>query len=287
MNKNMGVQHFQRELERIACFQKIVNRDGSDLIKKELNKQWFTEIKKSYKNYYDKSETEPYGFVCLPYVWLCRDGYWELINTGMKKLETFAHYHGQENIQNLQKIVRRLKKKDNEGAALEISTFIKLSNDNILREIEPYVSQKDGPRADALIELDGRNILVEVSALTKSIVPLTPQEQRTEFTMGVDELVNQVIIKIQRKYVQLQFAEGPLILIVSLPPPIGADQQTAKWAFEEISTDKKSKIGVFIASDTYRFSHGAVHFNEKAEFELTSKEKDCVSNLVIPTAQPL
>jgi hypothetical protein len=284
----MGEQRFQRESERITNFQEIVNRDGSDLIKEVLNKEWFDKIREVFRAFHEKNEKEPLDVIaCFAYLWLCVDGCWGSINTGLRKLETFAHERGKENIQNLRKIVCRLKKKDGEGAALEISTLVKFSNDNILGDIEPPFRQKGGHRADALIEIDGRGIIVEVSALTKSIVPLTPQEQRTTITMGVDELVNQVILKIQRKYEQLQFAEGPLILIVSLPPQIGADQQTAKWAFEKIPTDKKSKIGVFVVADTYRFSHGAVHFNEQAEFELTSKERDYVSNLVIPTKQPL
>ncbi len=268
----------QSKLKEVDDFQQKVMNEGANLFKEILNNDWFDIVRAGVKKVWGGTGKEPLNCKYVPYRWLVEQDEWNRINPGLIDLEQFTSKK-----QYLRKKVVDLISDDwmvASAAAFELSALIKFKADGVLKDIDPKIIEGKESRADALIKVNDRDILVELTTITKEVV--THYSDSVEvFTIPVERLVYQVVSKIKGKAeTQLSIAEKPVILIISLPQGIGVDQLTARWAVEENITNY-SKISSIIISDSYRFKYGAWYFNGNAEFELNEEEKTYISNLLL------
>lgn len=275
----LSEEYCQNRLIEVENFQNQVKNEGATLFQKVLNDEWFSILKNGAQKVWGGTGREPFNCKYFPFRWFYEQNEWETINKGMKKLEQFITKKDY-----LSKKVENLISDDwmiASAAALELSALVRFNEDNVLVEIDPKIRQNAGSRADALINIDGREILVELTTITKEIVERsTGIEDFEVFTISSDKPVYQVVSKIKGKAEkQLSIAEKPVVLIVSLPQGMGADQFDAKWAVEE-NIHLYPKLSSIIISDSYRFRYGAWYFNNKAEFKLNENEKRYIRTLL-------
>ena len=260
-------------LQELHGFFKKVQEEGADLLRVVLNEAWCENVKAGAQKVW-LGKQKDYDCIYFPVRWLMEEKNWPLINSGLIDLESKTNKK-----RVLKDKLKRIVLDDwmqAMSAAFEIAALCRFVKDGVLIEIEPKVSPSAGKHADALIKVDSRGILVELTSMTKA---LASPEQRVG-VLSLKQMEYQVISKIKDKAeTQLSFAEQPTILIISLPPRIGSDHLTAKWAIEEC-LHNYSKITAVLVSDSYLFRCGAWYFNDKAKFKFNGKEKNYITNLL-------
>lgn len=274
----MTEKRLQHKTKEFKDFKKKVKNEGSSLIKIALNDSWFDSIYEDATKVWAGDGTDPYKCKFFPYRWLCEEKQWEFINNGLKKIDQLTHK--KQMLRNtLLKIV------SNEwmvahAAAFEINALCKFVSDNVLVEIEPKIVSDREYRSDALIKIDKSNILIELTAITKNFGdPI----KTSVITLSTEQLINQLMNKIKEKAEpgkQLSYNTKPSVLIIALLPGFGVDLIVAEWAMDK-NVNLYPKINSYIVSDTFLFKYGDCYINNKAEYPLTKKEVDYLSDLLI------
>lgn len=269
----MGLDDYCLErLKEVDDFQYRVTQEGASTFQEILSNNWFQGVRDGIEKVCAGIRDE-YKCRYLPFRWLYEEGDWEFVNPGVKKLEQ------------LTKKKKMLRDKfgrlvldnwmDAESSAFEISAICRFVYDNVFIDLEPKVNPNAPKRVDALINIDNRDILVELTSIHKGFV--NPDAKIG--CRSVQQMINQVIRKIKKKsQEQLSLAIQPTVLIIALHR-YGSDQFTAKWAIEECLADY-SKISSVIISDSYRFKYGAWYFNNSAEYKLTPTEMEYLSQII-------
>lgn len=266
-------QYCSEKLEELNEFFIKVEKEGSTLLKKVLNVTWHNKVREDAKGVW-QGKSEKYNCPYFPARWLMEEDEWPLINSGL------IHLEGEQNNKKaLRTKLNRIAQNDLMQAmatAFEIEALCRFIKDDVFHEMEPTVDPAATNRADAMIKVDDRKIIVELTSMTKE---LASRNQRVG-VLSVEEMIYQVISKIKDKAEnQLSSAKDPVILIISLPPGRGSDQFTAKWAIEA-SLDKFPKITAVLISDSCLLRSGACYFNNKTEFKFNNKEKDYIAGLL-------
>lgn len=274
----MYEEYIKKKLKAVETFRETVFSEGAVFLREVLNDEWFCFLKNCISEGRGQKGGKPLGGPYFPFRWLYEQKEWGFINPGIKKLE--------ENIAKkdyLRKKIEAIKNQDwmvASAAAFELSALVKFIEDGVLIDIDPKLIPERNFRADALIKIDTREILVELTTITKELVRRNMDLSVEVFSIPVDRAVYQITSKIKAKAEQqLYLAKSPVILIISLPQGIGATQLEAYWSIQE-NIDKYPQISSIIVSDTYCFKYGSWYFNEKATFKLNEKEKSYVSSLL-------
>ncbi len=259
-------------LKEVDEFHRIVRQEGAASFQNVLTESWFTEIREGIIKVSQETDEE-YNCRYLPYRWLCEDGYWNCINPSVYKLEGKTKKKAR-----LRNIFDRLVNYDwmtAESAALEISAMCKFVHDDIFREIEPHLHPNTNKRADILISIDKRDILVELTLFHKGLI----NPKTRVGTKSISKMMFKIAEKIQTKAEnQLTLAFQPTLLIIALHPH-GSDQYSAKWAIDECLSCFP-KVSAIIVSDSYRFKYGAWYFNDNPYALLTCSEKEYLSQVL-------
>lgn len=259
-------------LLKINNFHYCVTQEGASTFQKILSNNWFQGVKDGIQKVCEGNPNE-YNCRYLPFRWLCEEGDWEFVNSEVKKLEQLT-----KKKKKLRKTFGRLVL-DNwmhaESSAFEISAICKFMHDNVFIDLEPKVNPNDTKKADVMINIDNRDILVELTSIHKGFI--NPEARIG--SLSVPQMKYQVISKIKAKSLgQLSLANQPTVLVIALHR-YGSDQFTAKWAIEECLADY-SNISAVIVSDSYRFKYGAWYFNNNAEYKLTPTEMEYLSQII-------
>lgn len=264
----------QERLGEIDIFQQKVNQEGHEFFCNILNNNWFNQLRDGASKVW-LGHAEEYNCKFFPFRWLFEEEEWDFIN------EWFVHFVSKTNKQQILKNkMNRLVSDDWMQAmttALEIKAYCCFTRDQVFVELDPKINDHSDKNADSLIRINSRDVLVELTACTKSLVnPLTKSG-----SLPVDKKMKyQIISKIKTKAnKQLVNADKPTVLVIALPPSIGADHYSAKWAIDECIMDYP-QISAIIISDSYLFKYGAYYFNNYAKHPLNNEEKIYISKLI-------
>jgi len=262
--------------DEIIEFRKKVELEGVDIIKKILNDKWFNNIIKDGERVWKNEEEEIYSGYFFPFRWLYEDNEWDFVNTTLGKL--YDRCPKKKILRNKFKDVVQDKWMANQCSAFELEVICRLLQDNVLVEIEPKIDKTSNRRADAMINIDDRNILVEISSFQTNIERKLPRIGNAPISKHMHKIQGKIKDK---KNHQLNNASIPTVLIITVPSNIMFDQIQAKWAVDEYfkSSDNES-ISSIIVSDSYLFKYGAWYFNNNSKIILTSKEKEYLSRCI-------
>jgi len=260
------------EVEDIELFRKKVRGEGYPLLQKLLTDKWFKQVAIDCQEVWDKKKEE-HDHRYFPIRWLLEDGQWDFINSGLKVVDKITHKKSY-----LRTLVRDLMLDDwmlSETHALGLSVICKFAHDEVLVDIEPKISTNSGKRADALVNISGRTVLVEATRITKDLV----SKKATIGSVSVSKMMYQTISKLKAKAEQLDEASQPTVVITTAAPRIGADSINAEWAVVE-NIHSFPKISAVIVSESHNFKYGGYNTNSEAEYKLSENEIAYFSNLL-------
>lgn len=284
------VIYAQKRLKEIDAFEQLVKKDGHPFLRKVLDDKWFSELKYNTRSTWMQKNPK-YNCRFFPFRWLVEEGEWSFINQNLEKvlaaqpkrailreklsdtakLMNFPEIEGEDSRWN--KIWKQALSR-----ALEIKTLCGFANDGFLENFDVRLKTGKGQNVDALINIDNRNIVVEVTACTVSLV----DPRSKQGVINVADMIQQIKDKIDEKTArQLVNLAMPTMLIITLPSGPGADHLTARIAVIE-AFKQLPLLSSVVISDSYLFKYGAWYFNKHASFVLTSKEKEYVSSLLLP-----
>jgi hypothetical protein len=236
-------EYCEKRMIEFNEFKEKVKTCGSSLIQLVLNEEWFNNVQQGAEKVWSGDGRSPYQCKFFPYRWLYEQEQWEFINTGLKKIDELISKK-----QMLRSMV--LKIVSNEwmvahAAALEISALCRFVHDEVLIDIEPKIISTRAFRSDALIKVDQNEILIELTAITKSF----GSPNTRVLTLSSEKLINQVLNKIKEKAEkQLSYTSQPSVLIISPLNGFSADPSIAKWVIEE-NLHIYPKINAYLVSD--------------------------------------
>lgn len=184
-------------------------------------------------------------------------------------------------IKQLRKI-RSNKRKKFKNDLFEINVLGDLALKSVLRDIEVLADvEKSRSSVDGVIDLDKREIFIEVTDTTREVVPRFTGTR----VMAVDTecQIKQVVRKLREKIAkgrQLALAKGgsPTLLFLALTP-YGADRLLAESAVNECFHDNefRSLSGVVLA-DSWKFQVTSWHPGVKPDVPLTEVEEGKLRN---------
>lgn len=245
-------------------FFSTVQREGHDIIKHVLNKQWYDSMRIDAEMVW-RGRIEDYPGQFFPYRWLYEDEHWNRINLGIAKLEQLTAKPAI-----LKQKFKAAASSDwpaNECAAFEMDVLSHFVHDGTLVDIEARISNASGNKVDGVIQPCSRRILVEATKITRNLV----HPKVRSGNMSVQEQVYQIVSKCNAKAKhQLNLASGPTILAIAVPSR-GVNQISAVWGLRDVFPGA-SAIGAAIISDTYRFVGNRWYVNPCSDNPLTERE---------------
>lgn len=179
------------KLKEIDSFYHQV-KNGCSWFTEILNEEWFNEIRLAGKKVW-LGQAETYDCRFFPFRWLYEEEEWAFINKWFEKLV--------EKTIKKQILKGKLKKIVDINwmtaltAALEIKAYCTFVRDGTLLELDPRVNSETKRKADALINIDCREIIVEITACTKSLA--NPFSRAG--SLPVSKMTYQIVSKIKEK----------------------------------------------------------------------------------------
>ncbi|WP_312702233.1 hypothetical protein [Sedimentibacter sp.] len=159
----------------------------------------------------DDRDTQTYTGDYFPFRWLYAEEEWEFINTNSGKIWEKFPKKGV-----LREKFKNITTKDyntNMCAAFELKVICKFYYDNILIDID-HKMKINKRNVDAPINIDNRELLVEVTSYAMSNIPFGRVGM-----IPSDKYFKQVTKKLNSKNErQLRFSDKPLILVTTLIP---------------------------------------------------------------------
>lgn len=270
----------QDRLKEVDRFQEIVETEGHQLMQELLDDDWFHELRAGGSRVWS-GDKERYECRFFPFRWLWEEGDWSLVNSGIAKVLQ-AKYSPKKLKRKLDQLVK-ITENDSEhdwmqamSQALEINIFCRFAQDNFLMDYDVKTNKETDQNVDALIRVENREIAVEATACVVSLA--SPRSRGG--ALSVNKMIQQIERKISEKAEgQLKDLGMPTVLIISLPPGIGADQHTARSAVID-GLAKYPQLSAILIADSYLFRWGKYYLNDTASFPLTEVEKQYISELL-------
>lgn len=261
-------EYVKNNLSKFDSFYEKVKKEGCDLLKQFMDDSWYKKARPLVQIPW-RDSSKPYDLICYPYNWLgdgdCCDNAWELVNKSIPVL-----IEKTKKIKSLRSKVQSIKK-GNFCQTLDtiFELFVLYKFSSLIVDTERKVKNGSGSNVDAVIKLNGREVLLEVSRINKNL----DNPRNRAGSMGVDKMIEQVIRKLEDKSskdTQLALAECPTILVICLPTR-GAIQETTRWALES-KMNLFPNLGVVISSDNYNFTGCKWYINTQANYAFTDYE---------------
>jgi hypothetical protein len=196
-------------------------------------------------------------------------------------LELDRIVHGVDEVTKKKKVFRnKLKQLSNNnpsvvmGALLEFYSCGRFVTDEKLEDIDVKVSPESGSdsNVDAIIKIDNRKILVEVTLISKSFLEVEPEMIRTLDPAKIMKQIENKILEKTESGKQLAIATGPTILIIGLPSDYN-DIYTSM--IEELfDTREIKKISAIIINPGFFFDKGCVFYNPNANYPILRSEQN-------------
>jgi hypothetical protein len=158
------------------------------------------------------------------------------------------------------------------GALFELYSCGRFVIDEKLEDIDVNVKPGSGSNVDAMIRIDERRILVEVTLVSKSLFQVIPG---MPWTLDLAKIMKQIENKILEKTEsgkQLAIATGPTILIIGLPSEYN-DIYTSLIE-ELLDTRKIKKISAIIINPGFFFDKGCVFYNPNPDPPILRSEQN-------------
>jgi len=260
------------DVKDIELLQGRVRDDGMHLLQKLLSDVWFEAAKQDCKDTGSgrKEEFDPQYF---PIDWFVGLEEWEYINEGLKLVDQATRK--KKLLRNLVNGILDEDEMQSSANALALSIVCRFAYDGVLRDIEPKISDKSGRRADALVNISGREVLVEATRVTKDLV----SQNTTMGALSVPKMMNQTTRKLVEKAEQLDGAEQPAVVISTYAPRLGTDPFTAEQAVID-NIHSFPKLSAVMLSANHQFRFGDFYPNDNAAYCLSEADKVYFSNLL-------
>ncbi|MEA4822140.1 MAG: hypothetical protein VB122_07965 [Erysipelotrichales bacterium] len=266
-------EYCQNETNEFMKFRNMVINEGSNIIKLVLDDEWFDKTLMDAKEVWLENR-EDFSGKFFPFRWLYEEKQWSFINIGLKQLDS----------KNPKKEILRNKLKEtitenwmhNTCSAFEITSLCKFELDGILVEIEPRINDTTYKKADALIRIDKRELLIEISSFETDIelihAIILNGVRTTLYRDSIDKVKRKIVYKTQY---QLSMADRPNILLITLPYDFATTHSAVEIAVSEFLKESiSSNVSAIVVFDGYILKSGRCYFNSKAKYELTDAEKN-------------
>lgn len=276
-------EYVKNNLSKFDLFYEKVKKEGCDLLKQLMNDSWYEKARPLVQIPW-RDSSKPYDLICYPYNWLgdgdlC-DNAWDLVNKSIPVLI--------EKTNKVNALKRKLQSTKNNkdfyqilNSVFELSVLCRFSS--LIIDIDRKVKIGSGSNVDAVIKLNDREVILEVSRINKDLV--NPNIRAG--TMSVAKMMGQVLHKIEDKAgkdIQLALAQCPSILAIC-PPTRGTTQDTIRWALES-KMGLFANVGIVIASYNYNFAGCKWYVNTQANYPFTDTEIEQLRKILWQT-EPL
>ena len=146
---------------------------------------------------------------------------------------------------------------------------------------------------DALVKIQGKNVLVEITLIykniRKSLIEIREEiyektgkdiEIRHDAgTLDIDEMMKMVEDKIAEKAIQIGNVNEPAILIIGLPS-FGPDLVTAEWAIKDMFNKVETKnISCVVIAGSFLFRKGHTFYNPNAKHPFQPAEERILNQI--------
>lgn len=247
----------------INYFHELINSCDFVPIKTVLTDEWFDKAKKEGELSWLDSNV-PYSGLYFPIRWLSEEGQFKYICNCLKGI---YDYTPKKSV--FRRKINGIATQDwdtNECNAFELTVLSKFFVDGVLSDIEPLYGLLSKCKADALIRIEKRDIIVEITAFSYC--------KKYEARIGSVDLlenVKKISRKVHDKYInQIYYTDKPCLLIIMKPEGCFMDQLQINWSLEELNLPKQISGLVIINSHLVR--SGSILVNPNCIFPLNKKE---------------
>ncbi|NPV52164.1 MAG: hypothetical protein HPY71_01420 [Firmicutes bacterium] len=257
-----------------SFFQRICT-EGCDMIKGFLNHEWYLQARAAAERVWSCKQTR-FDIICFPYLWLCEDDMWDLVNSGLARVVKVTH-KPEVLRDKLKSLVYGKTWNEAQNSAFELEVICTFARASVLSDIACKIKAKSGSNVDALIRLNQRDIYVEATRINRNLVDPDVRSG----SMSVDDMIWQVTRKLLGKTkngFQLGLVEGPSLLAIALPER-GATQTTARWCMEE-NLESFSNVSAVSISTKGRFIGSKWYVNPASRWPLTLTEMEVLARIL-------
>lgn len=268
-------EYINKRLKEIADFQDVVQNCDFEAIQLALNNEWFNKIRESGQKSWSNNN-EQYCEEYFTFRWLYEENQFEYIKNSLKNL--YSHNRKKNIIRNKIKDITTPKWKSNECAAFEIAVICKLFNDNVLVDIEPKYGSNSKKKADALINIDSREILVEVTAFQNGIEYIS-RTGAVDIKKNIYRIIHKVIAKYNDQIIN---SEKPCTIFIMKPSGVMMDQIQINWAVNTMFEEEKyqlKNVSAIVFFNGYTLISGACYNNPNSFYPFTEKEREYIRSL--------
>jgi hypothetical protein len=302
---NSEVEGYHRHLlEMLREFEENIRNSDNPVLMRVFNDEWFNTVKHSIddfikKNQHRKNLCYP-TLVGGPFVWFHEQNEFDRLNTAIQKI------NGITNKRTYLRNKTRLVSKDYRNEITEhqnrwssifeilaIGKFIGNSANVAVLEVEFKHNPPSKRNVDAIVEIRGKNVLVEITLIYKNIKKSLIEIREEIYqktgkdieihhdvgTLDIDEMMRVVEEKIAEKTIQIGNVDKPVILIIGLPS-FGTDLVTAEWAIKDMFNKEETKnISCVVIAGSFLFRKGHTFYNPNAKHPFQPAEERILNQL--------
>ena len=264
--------YVNEKLNEINDFKLKIDNLGFKELQDVLNDIWFETIREDGKLVWAGKKHEYCGEY-FPFRWLYEDDQFAIMQ-GYKAL--FEECPKKTALCDKIKRTSTARWKTNECTAFELTNIVKFFDNGILEDIEPLVNKNTcKKKADALINIDNRQLLVEISGFEKTLTKYSVG------TINLDSNQKMLIEKVVKKHdEQLLCADIPCILMIQRPRDCFVDLRQIGWAVDNNLFDNIEHISALVFYDSYKSNNGISFINPTCKKPLNNIEADYISHRI-------